>query len=154
MALFGSSVGGLKGTELLFSRSQFTFVSVNLTLDLLRDGLAHLLLGHVLERIHLFCKALEPVANFSTLEAELRFNLSANLRFSLSNVDEGFVAHDLLALVQLALKLGSDLFFLPRFEGLKALLHLNFQFKSGFFLEEVEVGFMRQALVAQLRIDF
>ena len=76
------------------------------------------------------------------------------MRFSLSHVDEGFVSHDLFALVQLTFELRGHLLFLSSLEGLKALLHLNLKFKRSFFFEQIEVGFVRETLVAQLGINF
>ena len=82
--------------------------------------------------------------DFSALESELAFNFSPDLRFSLSHVDEGFVSHDLLLLVQRTFELRGHLLFLSSLEGLKALLHFNLKFKRSFFLEQVEVGFVRR----------
>ena len=104
-------------------------------MDLLRDGFSHLFLSHFLEGIHLLRQSLETVSDFGALESKLAFNFSPDLRFSLSHVDEGFVSHDLFALVQLTFELRGHLLFFSSLEGLKALLHFNLKFKRSFFLE-------------------
>ena len=154
LSLFGPRVGGLERTEFLFSCSEFAFVGVDFALNLLRDGFSHLFLRHFLERIHLFGKPLEAVANFGSLEAELCFDFCTDLCFSLANIDERFVAHDLFSLVQLAFELGGDFLFLAGFEITETLFHLNFEFERRLFLQQVKVGLVSQALVAQLCIHF
>ena len=153
LPLFCSGVRGLKGAEFLLSGTEFSFVGVDFTLDLLGNSLSHLLFSHFLEGIHLLGKTLQPVANFCSLEAELGLNFSTNLCFTLANIDQCLVAHDLFTLVQLALELRGDFVFLAVLEGLKSLFHLNFQLEGSFLLEQVEIRFMRQALVAKLCVN-
>ena len=114
------------------------------------NGFSHLFFGHFLEGIHLFSESFQAVANLGALEAELGLNFSSNLCFSLSNVNKRLVAHDLFSLVQLAFELRGDFLFLSGFEITKTLLHLNLKFERGFFLQQVEVGLVGQALIAQL----
>ena len=150
LALLSSGIRGLQRTELLFTSTKFTFVEVDFTLDLLRYGFSHLLLGHFFERIHLIRQSLEAVSDFSSLETKLTFDFGTDLCFSFSDVDEGFVAHDFLALVQLTLKLRSHFLFLATLERLKTLFHFDLEFEGGFLFEQVKVGFVRKALVAKL----
>ena len=153
LAFLSTCIGGLQGTEFLFTSTKFPFISVNFTLDLLRDGLPHLIFGHFLEGVHFLSQSLEAVPNLCSLETKLRLDLSTNLGLTLSDVDERFVAHDFLTLLQLALQLSGDFLFLSGFEFLEFLFHLDFQFESGFLFEEVQVGFMGQPVVAKLCIN-
>ena len=84
----------------------------------------------------------------------MRFNFSTDLCFTLAHIDERFVAHDFLSLVELALQLRGDFLFLACLEGLKTLFHFDLQFKGGLLLEQVEVRLVREAFVAKLCIHF
>ena len=153
LPLFCSGVRGLQGAEFLLAGAEFSLVSVDFTLNLLGNSLSHLLFSHFLEGIHLLGKTLQPVANFCSLEAELGLNFSTNLCFTLANIDQCLVAHDLFTLVQLALELRGDFVLLAVLEGLKSLFHLDLQLEGGFLLEQVEIRFVRQALVAKLCVN-
>ena len=74
--------------------------------------------------------------------------------FTLANIDERFVAHDLFSLVQLPFELRGDFLFLSSLEILESLFHLNFELERRLFLQEVQVGFVGQPLVAKMSVDF
>ena len=74
--------------------------------------------------------------------------------FLSSHVDEGLVAHDLLALVELALELRGDLVHLSLAEGGQALFHVQLKFENRLFLQQVKVGVPGQAFVAQAGVHF
>ena len=74
--------------------------------------------------------------------------------FLSSHVDEGLVAHDLLALVELALELRGDLVHLSLAEGGQALFHVQLKFEDRLFLQQVKVCVPSQALVAEARVHF
>ena len=154
LSLLGSGVRGLEGTEFLFSSSKFVLVGVDFALNLLRNGFSHLLLGHFFEGIHLLGEALQAVPNFGTLETQLSFDFGPDLSFSLSNIDERLVAHDLFSLVELAFELRGHFFLFAGLEISETFLHFHFKFKCSFFLEQVEVGLVGEALVAKMSVNF
>ena len=128
-------------------------IGIDLALYLTLDGLTHLHLSHFLELVHLLRQTGQAVANLSALETELGLDLSSDGGLSLPDLDQGLVAHDLLALGQLTLQLLSDLRFLGETEFGQPRLHLQFQLERRFLLDEVERRVKRQSLIPEACID-
>ncbi len=141
-------VGAFEAAHFRLALCKGGLVAGDLALDLGRDALAHAVFRHRLELVHLLGETRDPVPDFCTLQAKLRFDFRADSRFLPAHIDEGLVAHDFLALVELTFELGGHFVQLSLSEGVEALFHVQFEFEYGLLLEQVEVRVPGQPLVA------
>ena len=129
------------------------FLKILLGNEVLLDGISEFLLGDLPELLRACLKRREALPYLLSLGGEGRLNLCPDLRLAATYLNQGLVAHNLLALRNLDIELMDDLALLLGAEVGESGLHLHLKVERALLSDEIEGGLLANPLVPDTGIN-